>query len=305
MKTKKMVRFQLSVILVLVMFINGSSITAYGYYDTPPSKNLGEQQFENVDYQRFYYNQLNDIEKAIYQNLVKAKEQFLNKEEIVFAIHPYNETQKLGLVYYTNIVRRARKAYVYDNPETEIWFDVYERDFFRDQNYTYMKLTPKVKSNGTINSESIKKQVAKFEQEATNFVNTLSGTEREKLKQIHDWLIKKAVYDYTLKHQNTRTAYGTIIEGTSICSGFAYAFKYLSDLAGLKALYVTGKVYKSSSKTYVSHAWNIVYVDGEYLLIDVTLDNPSNRKPIYTFWLTPINDKIHYVDNYYFNYPFK
>ena len=159
--------------------------------------------------------------------------------------------------------------------------------------------------NINLNGNNMTQAVSNFEQKVDEFVKTLSGSEREKLQQIHDWLIANVEYDDTLQEPNTKTAYGAIVEGRSVCSGFAYAFKYIANVANLNVLYVTGKYYNILTDTFISHAWNIVYLDGEYLLIDASLDsNLSDDEPQYTFFLSAINDQKHYVDKYYFCYPF-
>lgn len=282
--------------------------TAYAKASYEEIQSCEEQEnTEELELRKYYYNQLNDIEKAIYDNLVNSKESFLNGEEVVFAIHPYTKGDKLGLLYYLKIVRRAIKAYTYDNPEVEIWFDNYQRGYFHGTEYTYMKLTPieNMKEECNVSyEENVRTAINELETTASEFLSTLSGTDAEKLKQIHDWLATQAIYDETLELPNTRTAYGTMIEGRSVCSGFAYAYKYLANLAGLDVLYVTGKAYNEKENEFEPHAWNIVKKDGEYVLVDVTFDLSSRGKPRTEFLFSPIEDGIHYIDTYYFNYPF-
>lgn len=49
-----------------------------------------------------------------------------------------------------------------------------------------------------------------------------------------------------------------------VCSGYAHAFQYLCDLGGIECYYVTGSIKEGY------HAWNIVVIDGENYLVDVT-----------------------------------
>ena len=62
-----------------------------------------------------------------------------------------------------------------------------------------------------------------------------------------------------------RTAYGALVSGRTVCTGYAYAFKALCDRMGLPCWVVFGKLYSGDD-----HAWNAVYLDGEVKYVDVT-----------------------------------
>lgn len=61
------------------------------------------------------------------------------------------------------------------------------------------------------------------------------------------------------------TAYGALIDGKCVCSGYAAAFKLLSESAGLESIVVTGILDGG-----LSHAWNKIKLDGEWQIVDVT-----------------------------------
>ena len=130
---------------------------------------------------------------------------------------------------------------------------------------------------------------------------TIGSTELEKLTQIHNWIIQNAIYN-TLCLPNTTTAYDTIMNGYSVCFGFAYSFKYLCDLANLDVLYVVGDLYDRKTDSYYLHAWNVAYLEGNYFSVDVTLD--LSNKNFSTFLLSSLNDGMHYANTNYFGYPF-
>lgn len=295
------------IIIIIMLFLEGCVLSNQSSAFSE-QKHEGQQTAKECELRNYYYNQLNDIEKTIYDDLYDSKERFLNKEEVVFAIHPYDENVKLGYLYYYKLVKRAIQAYTYDNPEAEIWFDNYQREYFREQGYTYMKLVPieNIKDKCNVSYEKdTERAVNELQQQANEFISTLKGTDVEKLRKIHDWIAKRAIYDETLELPNTRTAYGTIVKGRSVCSGFAYSYKYLADLAGLDVMYVTGKAYDKKNDTFVTHAWNVVNLNGEYLLVDVTFDNVADGKIRTDYFLSKLNDAVHYPNTYYFEYPFK
>lgn len=264
-----------------------------------------EEDNLNMDYRFYYYQQLNDFEKTIYNHFVYSKENFLNNERVVYIIDDNILENQWSKETYINAVKRARSAYFHDNAEAKIWIEHYNLFVEYSYNSVSMIIEPNSITGEYSDNDSgnIREALQTFEKKAQEFSQTLQGSDAEKLRQIHDWLINIAEYDYTTTLPDTHNAYGTLIKGKSVCSGFAYAYKYIADLGNLKVLYVTGNVYDKNSKTYITHAWNIAEVDGKWVLIDPTFDGilRKNNKPI-KFLFTPINDDFHYADQQ-FNYP--
>jgi len=264
------------------------------------------EQILNLDYNRYYYNQLDNLEKAIYDNLIKSQEKFLNKEEVFFEIATYEGKNSVKLQEYVPKVMKARNAYQYDNPKVNIWFDNYKCALYSKEGIIYLKCTLKEEVNEDIffASDNINKSIAEFELKCLNIANSLYGSEKEKLRQIHDYITKNAIYDKTLLAPDTKNAYGNIMAGCSVCSGFALAYKHIADLAELKVLYVVGNIYNEENNEYILHAWNVAYVDGEYWLIDPTFDLQMNGENNLRFFLSPVQDGMHYARTDYFNYIF-
>jgi len=96
---------------------------------------------------------------------------------------------------------------------------------------------------------------------------------------INNFLIEYATYDFAAlenaelnnflfvdpEYYDSFTAYGILINGVGVCSGYADAFTLIADRAGLESKIVTGFLQGS-----LPHAWNRVYIDGEWLTLDVT-----------------------------------
>lgn len=103
-------------------------------------------------------------------------------------------------------------------------------------------------------------------------------------KYIHDQMVKLAEYDRTLAQSHVHDLYGALVSKLAVCEGYARAFQYLMYQIGIPALFVSGTA-TNSSGIPESHAWNIVKIDGEYYLVDVTWDDPLSNmgasKPIY------------------------
>lgn len=97
----------------------------------------------------------------------------------------------------------------------------------------------------------------------------LSG-DLEKEKYVHDVLLRLVRYDAAAKMG--QSAYSAMVEGESVCAGYARAFQYLLQQLGIPCYYCTG--YSGQN-----HAWNIVKLDGVYRNVDVTWDDtePSTQ----------------------------
>ena len=97
------------------------------------------------------------------------------------------------------------------------------------------------------------------------------------LRYFQQALCERAEYDFAAArsdsdhYPNSYHAYGALMEGKSVCQGYAYAFKLLCDKAQIPCWIVTG--------TYGDepHAWNYVWVNNNYYLVDVTWDDANNR----------------------------
>ena len=92
-------------------------------------------------------------------------------------------------------------------------------------------------------------------------------------KALHDYLALNNEYDMRYYSGGmpriSYTAYGALVNRTSVCAGYALAYQHLMEDAGIPCEYVTGMT------TRGSHAWNIIQIDGEWYHVDVTWDDPT------------------------------
>lgn len=98
-------------------------------------------------------------------------------------------------------------------------------------------------------------------------------TDLEKEAALYDYLIRNASYDYRVYDDpdnypyDSGTIYGTLINGTGVCTGYAYALQKLLNAAGIECMTVLGN-YEDQY-----HMWNIAKIDGVYLQLDPTFDS--------------------------------
>ena len=136
----------------------------------------------------------------------------------------------------------------------------------------------------------------------TNLKNIIKDnmTTEEKIKKIHDYVIDSTKYD-TLKTENihddtykSNTAYGVLIQGYGICSGYSDTISIFLNALGIEN-------YKISND---KHIWNLVYINGIWTHLDATWDDPIsdtnlNRDTYFLInydELTKLNDNTHNFD---------
>jgi len=104
-------------------------------------------------------------------------------------------------------------------------------------------------------------------------------TDLEKSIAINQFLVDTTEYDWGAlenaeqfdfqsvdpEFNDSFTAYGILINRVGVCAGYAAAFRLLADEAGLESIVVTGYL-----EGFLPHAWNRVYIDGQWYTIDVT-----------------------------------
>ncbi|MCI9064829.1 MAG: hypothetical protein K1W20_08140 [Lachnospiraceae bacterium] len=93
-------------------------------------------------------------------------------------------------------------------------------------------------------------------------VENLGTYERE--RRLHDILIQRIEYDGGA--DMNQSAYSALVEGKSVCAGYARAYQYLMQRLGIPCYYCTGYAGEE-------HAWNIVALDDGYYNVDLTWDD--------------------------------
>ncbi|MDE7130372.1 MAG: InlB B-repeat-containing protein [Lachnospiraceae bacterium] len=115
---------------------------------------------------------------------------------------------------------------------------------------------------------------AAFQQSVTMAMSRVNSqmSDLEKAVVLHDYLTINCEYDYQNYLNGTipsesYNAYGTLVNRTAVCQGYALAYKYLLNQVGIDCYMVT-----SNS---MNHAWNMIVLDGKYYQVDVTWDDPT------------------------------
>lgn len=243
-------------------------------------------EIEKIDTDRYYYNQLSEEEKNIYNKLNSSKEKFIENQ--MFEILSVNENISEE---HIKSAQRATWAYKLDNPISSLWLVYFHFSYTQNEDENKIFINPgqsKWRYNDFNSQDEVEKAIKETEEAIQEFVNGLSGTDEEKLRDIYNWILEDATYDETCELPHTNNLYGAIIQKECVCAGFANAFKYLSNEAGIPAISVVG-IKTHSDGSSISHEWNEIYLDGEWYLVDITS----------RYFKVPLNQITNYIPNDY------
>lgn len=126
----------------------------------------------------------------------------------------------------------------------------------------------------TMSKSQVEQTKSKFESKISALTNGLSGkSDYEKSRLLHDRLCDAVLYQ---SGQNDQNAYGALIEGSAVCNGYARAYQLLMQKAGIPAWYIRGNSTNPVNNNSVSHAWNMVKLNGNWYYTDVTWDDQDS-----------------------------
>ena len=266
--------------------IEGSNINISSISGSANESLQTSQDVTNTDVtiNKYFYNQLFGNQKIIYDKLLENKENLkFGNYKIEFS-NTFSDTlsnegadEQLGKDYQTAI-----EAFMHDNPEL-FYIDVNKMLLNIETTTKFLKTTYNVYispasgktylSDDFGNLDQIKIAINQIENIKNSIINSLTGTDYDKIMKIHDYLVDNIDYDSTYQATGTYSIYGALIEKKCVCEGYAKALKYLANQAGIKCEIMQGTGTNSSGQTE-SHAWNCVKIDGIWYEIDATWDDP-------------------------------
>lgn len=234
------------------------------------------------DINKFYYNQLDEYAKIIYtkldENIDKLKTgTYTIDYGLTFndLLQDENNTEVLN-----NSFQLAINALTFDNPDL-FYIDVTKMYLLTEITTRAFSKTYKVSIGGNGNSyladdfsseTSANYAIESVENVKNDIINSLEGNDIEKMKTVHDYLVDHTEYDANAGSM-VYNIYGTLINGKSVCEGYARAFKYILDDIGIPCIIACG-IGRNSTGATESHAWNYVKIDGVWYAVDVTWDDP-------------------------------
>lgn len=249
------------------------------YFDEHGTMATGAKE---IDGEYYFFNSDGTLEKEITeaewaQHMVRATG--------TLETNPAGESYHQADNYYQDILDEHHE-YVAESIDESIQVKLEEEDrltLIQDERYDLMELNTIVrfsdyKPNAAQLTE-IDRVIAKFKEDYIK--PGMSDFEKE--MAIIQYIVATNTYDCEnyAKHlkieagvktkekpnPDTYTAYGALVKGRSVCAGYANAFNMLCSACGLESAILSGPT-KENCKC--AHAWNMVKLDGEWYLVDVT-----------------------------------
>ena len=219
---------------------------------------------------------------------------------------PYNKEDILNI--YFNILNNGWKEFTFYCPSeyANCMDDV--NDLVTDEilmtkinNYvhpynSFSDLNTKIISNGAITVKVTYKypqdKIITINNKVNEIVKSLDlngKTDREKISLIHNYIISHSTYDDNAISNNSpydsTSAYGNLIEGYSVCSGYSDAMAIFLDLLNIPNIKISSE----------NHIWNLVYIEGQWLHLDLTWDDAEDPRFQNNYFLIT-KEKLHKLD---------
>lgn len=125
-----------------------------------------------------------------------------------------------------------------------------------------------------------------------NSIITANMSEPQKIKAVHDWLVKNTTYDegYYNRSDSHNHLYNILYNKVGVCQSYSVAFYVFMGEMGIPCTFIVGSADNGTGA--ISHAWNAVRLNNEWYLIDVTWDDPI------------VNGTSNYSDGYNLSYTY-
>ena len=264
---------------------------------------------ETVDGTTYFYDQLTDIEKAIYDEYTNftlttyTDPDTAETYPALFISLPIDSSligepvDYVGEVYSVAL-DKVSDALLYDKPDDcwlgKRWYykfiDAHQDSsgnltdgsigFYNCQYVDFGADTvPGIKAAKT----ELETKIAQVEAAATP---TDLATQYATLKYIHDYVCNTLEYDHTMAEgMFNRNAHTALVDDSHcvVCEGYARAFKALCDEFDIPCLVVIGTGITGGSPG--NHMWNVVQMSNDkWYLVDCTWDDMT-MGPVYTYFM--------------------
>ena len=232
---------------------------------------------------RYYYNQLEESSKAIYDAIESKIDMLKSGTETISIDYDFSSilNEKSGQTKLNRIYGDAINAINMDIPN--LFYIDFSKMSLNIESTTSilgtkhkLYITPKEDETNYLQTgfstiSQVEKAIDSVEYIKEYALDSAKGEDYSRIKILHDWIID---YDsYSSTSSNRGTVYGTFIERQAVCEGYARAFKYLLDNIGINNILVIGTATNSAGNTE-DHMWNYVQLNGSWYAVDCTWDDP-------------------------------
>ncbi|MBO5322425.1 MAG: hypothetical protein J6B22_07500 [Clostridia bacterium] len=225
------------------------------------------------------YNRISSQEKEVYLKLCTAAQNF---EETITGI--YKGASKSEIQNFINTLNSyLYREIAYEHPEL-FWYDPYNFEpsiTVNGNNEYFLNIKPSYLFDKK-QAEQMNTEFQEKIEEIVSIAKTKTNT-YEQVLYVHNYIVDNCVYDYDAYNNGdykspSINAYGCLVNGKAICSGYSMAFNAIMKRLGYE-IGVEFSTYDGFSIFAEGHVWNYCKLDGDYYYFDLTWDDidPSNE----------------------------
>ena len=200
----------------------------------------------------FFYRQMSSKEKALYDSILAAANEFYNSNidvtESYFAVVDFTPSN-----FTKDELDKVYNLFYHSNPKFFFTFAGYSYSITGGK--LYPMIMDKFKSASVRNS--YKSQISNVTSQWMSEINAVSG-DFAKEEVIYTKLIEKIVYTHNSPFDQSLAA--AIVDGACVCNGYAQSMVYFCNLADIDCIMTVSS----------GHAWNVVKLSGKWYYVDVT-----------------------------------
>lgn len=248
------------------------------------NSNNPKVDYNNVNVDKYFFNQLSEESKTIYRALESNRENMKTGTYRIDLGDIFSDllSTENGQTTLGDYYQSAIEAYTYDNPD--IFYLSPNKMYLNiEKTTTIFKTTYNVyidngqETNYLVDEfpskQYVDEAINKIENVKNSIISHKTGNTYNDVKMVHDYLVDNIEYDTSIARANIYDVYGALVNGTCVCEGYARSFKYIMDNMEIPCVLVIGKATNSQGETE-NHAWNYVNVNGSWYAIDTTWDDP-------------------------------
>ena len=273
--------------IVAVLLAIGLAVAGF-LNDEPTTNEQAEQIRQRIESSiSLYpvYERMNDAERDAYVALCAGFENFQTSDIKLISTDSQSDCNALK-----KSLQNIYREIVYEQSEY-FWVNPYELKITtRTVGGKYQLL---VEPTYILSKEETMEKRDAFQTRIDRIVSQANskGTTYEKILFVHDYILENVVYDHALVeagdyNKTGINAYGCLMGGKTICSGYTQAFTTIMRRLGIEC----GAEFSSYGmfSIFEGHVWNYCKLDGEYYYFDLTWDD-----------IDPDSELAEYMDYYH------